>query len=120
MLRKRNPGRHTYRAPLVAICLFILFALAIVVLSWVPPKSGHTSPTNSTNSTIPTTTAALTPPSSCSSKPVNTYAVFGTSLGVFVLTGALWQLMKRRFTRDEEESENITETGHAPRLTAII
>ncbi|CAG8669339.1 6110_t:CDS:1, partial [Paraglomus brasilianum] len=85
-------------APLAVIILFILFALAIVVLSWVPPKSEHAPPTNSTTPLTTSTTCS-------SSKPVNTYAVYGTSLGVLILTGVLWQFMRGRFTRDDEEGQ---------------
>ncbi|CAG8547321.1 4865_t:CDS:2 [Paraglomus brasilianum] len=115
VLRRRNrqQERRTYRAPLIIIILFILFASIIVALSWVPPKSGSAPPTNSTTSLTDSTTSP-TPNIACSkSKPVNTYAVYGTSLGVLILTGVLWRLMRGRFT---EESETETENGHGPRV----
>ena len=90
VLRRRNREQEilTYRAPLTVIILFILFALAIVILSWVPPKNE-------------------------SSESVNTYAAYGTSLGVMILTGVLWQFMKGGFTRGGNESEK-TDTEHGP------
>ncbi|CAG8474113.1 5887_t:CDS:2 [Paraglomus brasilianum] len=68
---------------------FFLLLTAIGALAYRPP------PATATNAT------AL----QCPTNYVNTYAVFGSSLGFVVLTGVLWWFLEDRFTRDEEKEK---------------
>ncbi|CAG8534258.1 6850_t:CDS:10 [Paraglomus occultum] len=99
-LKLRRKGwleTRAYRAPLFAVLLFILFAFLIVVLAWVP-EAHKSSPATST---ILTNATAL----QCPTSKINTYAVFGTSLGAVMLTGVLWWFLGDKFTREEENEK---------------